>query len=486
MLAFGLTTAVMALARGPIVVAIWVAIWLLAWKQGEHDPPGLRFNNLYLGFALLYPPTAEAFTTLHEYAVVLAFWLAAALYFRKLELKATWRAATPVRFLVIAWVGWGLLAYVPVLATWLMSEAVGIRGWNLFGVQAETTMLKVAAPMILAVFAMLIPLGALRAPRDFRRVAHWVLGVTGLIVVASAVQAVLGMQLVATTYVAEENRLVGITNADPNYYGRLLLLPTLLGVGWMMRRREQAERPPVWVSLVVVGAMGSLLMTLSRTTYASVAVGILALALLNLKQKRTVPIVGTVLVVIVVTAVMFNFAARFSGDTQRGSLDTLTGRLTLYEDVLQILRENPWFGARPGGYVYALYDIYQIRLNRRFAIEDMQINSPHNMVLAVAAEFGVPMGLTLAAALAIAATYGLSALRIAKTVRHVPGAAALDAFAKVSVAGACAYFIHGLTEIVPPEYVFWLLGTSIATWICARTLQEQVRAGAIRQQVRAR
>lgn len=464
------------LTGDPILVCIWVTLCFLALRGEPFNTSAMQLNNLFVAYVMLYPPTASAFTSLQEYSVVLAFLLAVALYLRGLELKVVWLASRGLRLLVLAWVGWGLLAYLPVLLTWVISQPIGVREWSLFGIQADTTSLKVAGPMILAVVALLLPVGALRAPNEFHRFARWLIGVLGLVVLASAIQAAAGFQLVATSYTAEEGRLVGLTNADPNYFGRLLLLPTLLAIGWMMRRREPGELSSKWIPLVTIGALGSVLMTLSRTTYASAAVGILALAVLNLKQRRTLPIVGTVLAVAVLTAAMFNFAGRFSADTQRGSLDTLNGRLVLYADVLEILRENPWFGARPGGYVSALYDIEQVRTNRRFAIEDMQVNSPHNMVLAAAAEFGLPMGVVLLSALGFAGLCGARALRVAATLGAIPGSAALDAFAKVSIAGTCAYAVHGLTEVVPPENVFWLLGLAVATLNCARVGQRHLQS----------
>jgi hypothetical protein len=456
---------IIALTGSAVIVAIWVAIWYFAVARTRVDMPESALLKMYMGFTLFYPAVATAFTSLQEQSVVSAWILGAAFVIDRRDFGRAIRESRWFRVLTLGWVIWGTVAYLPVLLTWFMTQVLGFARWDWLGsYYAETSMSKTAVPAILAVGAAVLPLGALKTARNFQQFERWLFGATAALILLSAVEAVIGIRFVATTYQADPSRLVAFSIPDPNGYARLLLMPTLFCISFLMRRRVATDGTPGWIWLLAAAAICSLLLTLSRGNYAAFVAGLGALLALNFKRGRAVAVAGALGTVILIAFSVFGLATRFAPGEERRSPDNLSNRLVLYENILPAVRDNPWFGMHPGGYFDALANTEYV--GSVISGENRWAPSAHNMLLGIAVEYGIPMAAFLFLALCATVVYGFRALNIVGRLRASPGIAHLEATAKAVIAISLAYFVHGLTSGMSFDWVFWLFGVSFAVWKC--------------------
>ncbi|MGE0445121.1 MAG: O-antigen ligase family protein [Vicinamibacterales bacterium] len=429
------------------ILASATAMWLFALRFGWAHRRALPMF-LWLGFTFFYPHVAQAYTSLQEKATIEG---ALAWAIGLVSFSGAVPALARSRWLVFSlglWLLWGLMAYVPVLLTWLNV----LPPSDPFALTYSA--LKTAVPILGAGGVALAAGAAIREPADLERLGRAVLVGTGLVAVAALVQAMMGADWINSNYESQAGRLHGVSVPDANGYARLLLMPSLLLMALAIAGRHAAWRRGLW--LVLVLAVISIALTLSRTTYLSFAAGIVVLLLLNLRASRTA-LVGLILAAVLFGAAYgLGIADRFGQGAERRSVANLEGRIALYAVLVDIVRENPWFGVRPGGYFEALDEINlqsETQVSRGGA---------HNMVLAIASEWGLPMAFALLAALAGTIWTSFDALRRLRLARAAPAAPLLRAVLTALVAVAVAYLVHGLTENVPYDHVFVLLGLAAA------------------------
>ena len=138
------------------------------------------------------------------------------------------------------------------------------------------------------------------------------------------------------------HRLVS-TFLDPNYAGALLTIGLLLYAG----RLSSGERVPVWRVAVLLTA---LLLTLSRSSFAALAVGLLVVLLIRGVSTRTLKVVG-VLALLATPAVprLITFAAAFN----KLSVDaSALQRFVAWSRALRVFADSPIVGVGFNTYGY--------------------------------------------------------------------------------------------------------------------------------------
>jgi len=95
-------------------------------------------------------------------------------------------------------------------------------------------------------------------------------------------------------------------------------------------------------------------------------------------------------------------------------------RLAIYRNLLEIVREKPWFGTHPGASYFDTLADLEFDPGSAASNEDLasrvRDHTPHNQLLGLAAVWGVPMaGLFLMTWIATG-LYGLRALRAARSL----------------------------------------------------------------------
>lgn len=137
--------------------------------------------------------------------------------------------------------------------------------------------------------------------------------------------------------------------------------------------------------------------------------------------------------------------------TDRTDTGNLYARFDLQSVGIQILKENPLFGAYPGGWAHQ-FSRYE---------RSGQLSSIHSLYLYVAVEWGIILAILLVLFILYAVYINISTILSINTLKNKD----LEIIKAVSygcLATSFSYIIHGITEPIPLEYIFLLLGISMA------------------------
>lgn len=268
--------------------------------------------------------------------------------------------------------------------------------------------------LVWLLYALLVFLGS-QLVTSRRRLAQLTLCVvgTGAVVAAIALLEVGGVRLFGIP--AEEWAYArGVsTMMNPDFLGTYLVAPAALGVAFAISQQGWKR---IAAAIGTAITLMSLVYTLTRGAWAAAAVGLVALAAWAMwtrrdsratrnavevesdsSGRRGIPslvawggagVVGAVAAVRLGTGTLSGrITETLTGASGLDSL--LSGRLTLWSELLQAVRARPLLGAGPGNTVYAW---------QRFAAEGSLekigagavVDSAHNVLLDLAVQFGVP------------------------------------------------------------------------------------------------
>lgn len=444
-----LATALVALTRDPLIVGFWVLVCAFALGFGRSWKAG-RPLLFWIGFLFFYPLTSVAYTSLQQPATMVGgmfVWMGLA---SRGAAAFAWRRSSWFKFTVVLWMTWGLVAYLPVLFVWA-GGSMGLTLPGLDGISAPTSALKTAVPILAAWAVAAAAVRAIATPVDVTRLIRalkW--GVVVLTLLAFA-QAATGGMWIDSEYPLTVGRLKGVTEQDANGYGRTLLIPILVLFAALMTGRTLG---PVlrgaWVALGL--AIVSLGLTLSRTSYVSLTVGLLTIVGFSLGRKRNIWMVLVLGAIVVGAAYGLGLSDAFAPGMERADRGNWDGRLDIYTNLWGVVVAHPWVGMRPGGYIAAL---------EQTAYTGIMV-SAHNTYLMLAVEWGLPMTAALVVALMGAVWNGWAGLRLARRYRGTAGAEQLRALSLGAIALAMASLVFGIADAAPPEYVFLAFGLALA------------------------
>lgn len=263
---------------------------------------------------------------------------------------------------------------------------------------------------------------------------------------------------------------------NPNEVGGVLAwtLPFVIGL-WLAGQRVKGRRSIasaiVWqlgLGLTMALNAGTLLLTQSRSAIGGVTLALLALIGVFQVWFRVALIVGAL------GAAYYAYTLgpeRVSdlilraGDERLSSVPdlTLSGRLTIWEEGLALVRQQAWTGTGLGNFDLVRSDVgveSSPELQKRLVIH------AHNEFLQAAVDLGVPglVAFTALLACAFGCLWGLSQHAKERVVRGLAGAI---------LAGLLAHQIFGLVDAIAlgakTGFVFWvLLGLTGRLWVDER------------------
>jgi hypothetical protein len=449
------STGIMLMTGNPFIVFLWLTIWFYAAHEAKTW--GIDgFLVFFLGIGFLYPVVSNVFSNIQMKSAVVGCFLILFFFLRRQEIVSACKEHRAVKIVVLSWIGWGVLAYLPVLVASVMK--FGLRyhlspSWD--SLATEDTLLKTTTYIIPNVLACLIPILAIRKSGDLPRLVNIIRLLTVLILAGAFAKYLWGVNFenedYSTTYYGG-SRMNTFSMPDANGFGRLLLMPMILFTALAFKNLRLR-----W-TLVIAAGMVCVFLTYSRTTYISLGIGMLVIILANLLNPRGLLV--SVLMVITVAGIVesLDLQEQFMSDRRLSQLTNWNQRMYLQEVSMRIVTGNPFFGAHPGGYAREMFAHGFSRTQR--------LVSSHNMFLGVAVEWGIPMALVMLAALVLAIRNGLRALMAA--TRAEDGNDSLRGLAVFSIVLPVVYLVHGLGEIVPPEFVFFAFGVSCATVACMK------------------
>jgi O-antigen ligase len=321
----------------------------------------------------------------------------------------------------------------------------------LAALQHQTSGIKTAAPIITSALVTLLAVTALRGERDFRAFRRAVELAVILVTALSLWGWALGTHFFpvdADRLILDTTRLEGFSTLDSNGLGRLLLFPVLLFVSAALAApRILGKRG--WAALAM--ALTCILLTQSRTTYVSFTVGLIVLTFFNLSKIRTWWFIAAAVSWIGAIVAWTNLGKSFERGSERLTWTSLELRAELWRGVLRIIKDHPWFGAHPSGYLDQM---------QKLGLLTEQVNSAHSLYLAVGVEWGVPMVVLVVVVMVTSFRYGC---RVVSLVRRDPLFTETRTLGASITAASLAYAVHGISEIVSPLTLFLLFGCAVAT-----------------------
>ena len=134
-------------------------------------------------------------------------------------------------------------------------------------------------------------------------------------------------------------------------------------------------------------------------------------------------------------------------------MGSFESRVIRYAAAYEIISSNPFFGAFPGG-----HEIAKSKLD----IPELTYGSAHNIFLTVAVEWGLPMGILLLLAVLLVIWNGIQTIKTMRDNQNIKNQIwnKTTAYGTVAVAFACLF--EGLTNNISPNFIFFILGLSIA------------------------
>lgn len=436
------------------LVVVWVLLWVLTLIFAANS--GAGWLVFYLAFYFFYPSVSSVFNSLDEWDIVLTVFVLAFVLSQHGKNGRTLGQSRILKFVLLGWLTWALMAWLPViLENYIMPGVFP-------ALKRDTTLLKTTLPILTSVLFALIPLSALNANR-LRTFWKALIAFAFIYLVLSYLRYAFNYDFIPQNYTSIREfgfRMTGFSMPDANGFARQLLFPGIYLFAYLISsKRERAPGSTIVLVLIVV----AILMSFSRTAYASFAAGILFLVLISRKKLKSFATLAFTASVLFVAAAASGAYQYFLPGANRSSLVNLYGRIDIYEIVLRILSGNPFFGAFPGGYDSALIK-YGYSPN-------LPIVSAHNTFLSIAAEWGIPLALLLLFAIFATIVIGLSNVKKIKGNRGQDIGYLISPLAFASTSLAVSYLIHGMTEIVPTQFIFFNLGIAI---FCSVALRSQV------------
>ncbi len=345
--------------------------------------------------------------------------------------------------------------------------------------QAAVTDISLAAPKLLGLVLGVALLRAVSRGLGTRR-SLWLVG--WVIVALTASIALVG--LVATDWLsgkllpleplyARLPRVPGVAlprtsggGIHPNEVAGTLALLFPISLAVAVSWRARAALRLLLVAAVLLTAL-VLVLTQSRMGYLGASCGLLVLFLgwLVASRRRWAWVLAAMLAGASVAGIRLLGANLFSGASLSeagNNLDTLGGRLELWDRALYMLRDFSYTGIGLGQFSRVLHALYV-----PFLIPpDTWVPHAHNFVLQVALDLGIP---------AAAAFFVLVAVGMVRMVRAAARPEpAIRGLALGCLGGLVAFLVFGLGDAIAPGAkpgaLLWVtLGLAEALWVFPRT-----------------
>ena len=445
-------------ARNVGFLLIGVMIWWLAFKYRTHTNSGV-FLTYYIGLMFWYPSGYDTGLNFHNLSFVLGVFSLCFYFFNRRQIHVELRKNRVVKNIILFWLVWSAASYAPVLISSL--------GLNYFPFSliysknfvVQTTLLKTTVAQF-AVILILLPILTLKKTEDFQVFFKTIFIVTVVVVIMGFIQYFTGFKLLPEHYSdvylsgKRYSRFFTFSVPDANGFARLMIIPILLSFIYISVKRKMS------IAILFVLSLTAVVLTYSRTGFVSISFGIfilLCLFLGDIKIKHKLPVFVVIcLVLLGANIVKFGYAENVARFTSMGNLRV---RWLIQGRAFEIIKDSLFFGAHPGHY-------QQKMLETPLFAGRSTIPSTHNIYLQVGVEWGLPLSLVLMLCLLMTLRYGIKGRRVLKNLKFTVGNEMdILIIAVYCVIGMVfAYGVHSMTEILPPAYIFFLLGFSIAVY----------------------
>ncbi len=448
-----------AAARNVGFLLIGVIIWWLAFKYRTYTSSGV-FLPYYIGLIFWYPSGYYTGLNFHNPSFVFGVFSLFFYLFNRRQIYVELRKNRVVRNIILFWLVWSAASYAPVL---ISSLGLNYFPFSLIyskDLAVQTTLLKTTVGQF-AVLLILLPILTLKKVEDFQVFYKAIFIATAVVVIMGFIQYFTGFKLLPEhysdvyLYSGGYSRFFTFSMPDANGFARLMIIPILLSFIYISVKRKTS------ITILFVLSLTAVVLTYSRTGFASISFGIfilLCLFLGDIKIKHKSPVFVIICLVLLGANIV---KLGYTENVDRFiSMRNLQSRWLLHERAFEIIKDNPFFGAHPS--------FYQQQMLEGFSFSGRSwVPSAHNIYLQVGVDWGLPLSLVLILCLLISLYYyGIRGRRLLKKLEFTEGTdiyiLVIAIYCVIGV--AFTYIVHSITEIVPPVYIFFLLGFSITSY----------------------
>jgi hypothetical protein len=454
---FIISTLVMAITKNYMIVTLWISVWLFSFIQYNANTPKIEYLLFIMGIYFFFPQYDDIFMSIHNPEIVLSLILIIILVLNIHSIFKGDNYHKSFTLLFWGWLSWGIICYIPVFFSTIGKGSI-IDQLNLLPqISLDSTALKTVIPILAFPIISFIPVFSLKkydAFEVFWKALAWGTLITCVLALIKYAFSIDIIPYQAGLSEGHDVRIDGFSVFSSNNFGRQLVLPSLFLSSLIIVSKRIS---PIFYLIVGI-CYSCIIMTFSRTTYMSIIIGTIVVLLMTMgRTKKVIFYLAALSLFIIILFSSADVLQRFHPDAERASVDNLIGRQVIYQMALQILWDNPFFGCFPGLYGDAM---------RAQGFHADYVPSAHNMLLAIAVEWGTPMALLLLGANLLSLVNGIKSIKFIKKAKYrtesISNMDMITSMAYGNIAVAVTYFVHGITEIVPPYYVFLNLGLSEA------------------------
>ncbi len=390
----------------------------------------------FLSFIFLYPRVANNFSAINQKGILLGVTcIVFYLLYRKYNYH--WRENKALKRTIFLWVFWGSFAYLITLIAYLAYEIGGINILEFWGQPPlSTSKIMIYITTVPIVFLILVPMVSVNKTNSFKKTFQLYSILVSIVVIIGFLQYYTGITIIDEAYSSQfikDKRIYSYSLPSPDLLGRVIVFPILLLTNYFIIR---IRRRSFIYLLVFIISIVSLLLTFSRATYISVAVGVLFIFLLNIDKVSSLMKSIAVALLIVLVISFLNIPSYFHSTGRLSNpVASLERRLYYQSFGLSILAKNPIFGSLTGRYTELAQD------------SGIEITgSVHSLYMGTALNFGIPMALIIIFVLIYSFLLGVKVLKQYKKELSLIENSYLNIFLITSTAYSVSMIFHGLSE----------------------------------------
>ena len=259
---FLFSTSIIALTFNIVIISLWILLWVLA-RHYSTNTKGTPFLIFFIGLYLFYPTSATAFHIIHWRELVFSWVLLVFVVLYRPSISKYLKGYNTVKMIFYGWIIWGVLVYSCILYVNHIHELIfdvpyKENPFSLITLVRDSSMFTVVIPTITSVFAMLIPLFALRNIRDIESFWAALTKLTLVLLILSLIRYIFLVEFIPQDYVdirIDGFRMGGFSVVNPGDFSRLLLLP-LLFISSLVILYPSKVKLYGWITLFLIIPVG--------------------------------------------------------------------------------------------------------------------------------------------------------------------------------------------------------------------------------------
>jgi O-antigen ligase len=408
-----------------------------------------RYIPYLLFFIIAFPSSAIGQTGILVSSVYFSF--ATLVFFTH---SLIYKNNTPVKinkiglFLIFSMLFGSVIVYLPIpLETYLSMDFSGPEEAFVSNAR-QSHMLSFVVPFIFAPIAMFVTARSFSYNIDLFVIYGLIKKLIVILLFLSMIRFMMNFDFISQAYSEvrfEGYRLTGFTMPDANGFARSLLFPLAFIASYIFAGVKNKQDFLILLLLLI-----SIIMTMSRTAYVSSFVILCVIFLYNFKLSNLVKVLTIpfiIFTIVYISGLFDSVLLRIEG----GANASLSGRGVIYGSVIQAIEHSPIVGLRPGGWMeYLAQGVTYERTS-------LKPQSTHSFYLETIINWGIPVFILFISSIIYSIFRSHQVIRLIKKNKSFYFVN-LRIWLIVSNSLLIGLMVHGIVEIVPYHYFFFIIG----------------------------